>query len=211
MAETLTLAGFVDAHCHAFQRALRGRTEGGDFWAWRDAMLELAQGQTPDRVRTDYVGVYREEREAEIATLTDPRIRETIGAEDIAGLKRKILASGLSIPQLVATAWASASTFRGTDKRGGANGARIRLEPQKNWEVNDPEELQKVLAKIDELRGDVSMADAIVLAGSAAVEKAASDAGHALEVPFTGGRGDASQDSTDVESFEPPVSYSPPG
>jgi catalase-peroxidase len=120
---------------------------------------------------------------------------------DVAAFKAKILDSGLSIGQLVKTAWASASTFRKSDYRGGANGARIRLEPQRNWAVNEPAELATVLAKIDELRGSLSMADAIVLAGTAAVEKAAKDAGFNVEVPFTGGRGDATQDWTDAESF----------
>src|SRR5437868_399357 len=120
---------------------------------------------------------------------------------DVAAFKGKILDSGLSIGQLVKTAWASASTFRKSDYRGGANGARIRLEPQRNWAVNEPAELGQVLAKIDELRGSLSMADAIVLAGAAAVEKAAKDAGFNVEVPFAGGRGDATQDWTDVDSF----------
>ena len=122
------------------------------------------------------------------------------GAE-VAAFKAKILSSGLSVGQLVKTAWASASTYRKSDHRGGANGARIRLAPQKDWAVNEPDELAKVLAKIDELRGSLSLADAIVLAGTAAVEKAARDAGFNVEVPFTGGRGDASQEWTDVESF----------
>ena len=121
---------------------------------------------------------------------------------DISAFKSKILDAGLSIGQLVKTAWASASTFRKSDFRGGANGARIRLAPQKDWAVNEPEELARVLAKIDELRGGLSMADAIVLAGTAAVEKAARDAGHNVAVPFTGGRGDATQEWTDVESFD---------
>jgi catalase-peroxidase len=121
---------------------------------------------------------------------------------DIAAFKSKILNAGLSVGQLVRTAWASASTYRRSDHRGGANGARIRLEPQKGWAVNEPEQLARTLAKIDELRGNLSMADAIVLAGSAAVEKAARDAGFAVEVPFTGGRGDASQGQTDAESFD---------
>ncbi|MEO5973003.1 MAG: peroxidase family protein, partial [Sphingomicrobium sp.] len=121
---------------------------------------------------------------------------------DVAAFKDKILGSGLSIGQLVKTAWASASTYRKSDHRGGANGARLRLAPQKDWAVNEPEELSNILATIDELRGPLSMADAIVLAGSAAVEKAARDAGFAIEVPFTGGRGDATQDWTDVESFD---------
>ena len=124
-------------------------------------------------------------------------------ASAVADFKSKILDSGLSIAELVKAAWASASTYRRSDHRGGANGARIRLAPQKDWEVNDPQELDKVLSKLDALRGDMSMADAIVLAGTAAVEKAAKDAGYSIDVPFTGGRGDASQDWTDVESFEP--------
>ena len=121
---------------------------------------------------------------------------------DISAFKGKILGAGLGIGQLVKAAWASASTFRKTDFRGGANGSRIRLAPQKDWAVNEPEELAKVLAKIDELRGSLSMADAIVLAGTAAVEKAAKDAGFNIEVPFSGGRGDATQEWTDVDSFE---------
>jgi catalase-peroxidase len=134
---------------------------------------------------------------------------ELIGAKDIAALKSKILASGLSIPQLVTTAWASASTFRGTDKRGGANGARIRLAPQKDWAVNHPPELAKVLKALEAIQKEfnaqggrkVSLADLIVLGGCAAVEQAAQNAGHNIQVPFTPGRTDASQDQTDVESF----------
>jgi len=134
-----------------------------------------------------------------------------IGEQDIAALKSKILASGLSVSQLVSTAWASASTFRGSDKRGGANGARIRLAPQKDWEVNQPAELAKVLQKLEAIQKEfnaaqsggkkVSLADLIVLGGGAAIEKAANNAG--LKVPFTPGRMDASQEQTDVESFEP--------
>ena len=120
---------------------------------------------------------------------------------EIATFKAKILDAGFSVGQLVKVAWASASTYRRSDHRGGANGARIRLEPQRNWAVNEPDELGRVLAKIDELRGSLSMADAIVLAGTAAVEKAAKDAGFNVRVPFTGGRGDATQDWTDAESF----------
>jgi len=120
---------------------------------------------------------------------------------DISAFKGKILDVGLTIGQLVKTAWASASTYRKSDHRGGANGARIRLAPQKDWAVNEPEELGRILSKIDEIRGNLSMADAIVLAGTAAVEKAAKDAGYAIAVPFTGGRGDATQEWTDVESF----------
>jgi catalase-peroxidase len=120
---------------------------------------------------------------------------------DVAAFKEKVLASGLTVGQLVKTAWASASTYRRSDHRGGANGARIALEPQKGWHVNEPEQLQQVLATLNELRGTMSLADAIVLAGSAAVEKAARDAGFQVEVPFVGGRGDATQEWTDVESF----------
>ena len=120
---------------------------------------------------------------------------------DVSAFKSKILDAGYSIGQLVKTAWASASTYRKTDHRGGANGARLRLAPQKDWAVNEPEELSGILAKIGELRGNMSMADAIVLAGNAAIEKAASDSGFAVEVPFSGGRGDATEEWTDVESF----------
>ncbi len=127
--------------------------------------------------------------------------------KDIADLKAKILASGLSVSQLVSTAWASASTFRRSDKRGGANGARIRLAPQKDWEVNEPAQLKTVLGKLEEIQKGfgkkVSMADLIVLAGTAAVEKAAKDAGVDVKVPFVPGRADATQDQTDVQSFAP--------
>ena len=136
---------------------------------------------------------------------------ELIGQDDIAALKGKILASGLSISQLVSTAWASAASFRGTDKRGGANGARIRLAPQKDWEVNEPAELAKVLQTLEQIQQDfnsaqsggkkVSLADLIVLGGCAAVEQAAKNAGHDVTVPFAPGRTDASQEQTDVESF----------
>ncbi len=140
---------------------------------------------------------------------------ELIGEKDIAALKAKILATGLSISQLVRTAWASASTFRGGDKRGGANGARIRLAPQKDWEVNQPAELAKVLQKLEAIQKDfngaqsgkgagkkkVSLADLIVLGGCAAVEEAAKKGGHDVKVPFSPGRTDASQEQTDVSSF----------
>jgi catalase-peroxidase len=136
-----------------------------------------------------------------------------IGEPDIAALKAKILASGLSVSALVATAWASASTFRGSDKRGGANGARIRLAPQKDWEVNQPAQLAKVLSALEAIQAafnasasggkKVSLADLIVLGGNAAIEKAAKAAGHDVTVPFTPGRMDASQDQTDVASFAP--------
>jgi catalase-peroxidase len=130
-----------------------------------------------------------------------------IDEKDAAALKAKILSSGLTVPQLVSTAWASASTFRGSDKRGGANGARIRLSPQKDWEVNEPAQLKTVLAKLEEIQKGfakkVSLADLIVLGGAAAVEKAAKDAGVDVRVPFTPGRMDASQEQTDVPSFAP--------
>ena len=136
-----------------------------------------------------------------------------IGEEDIAALKAKILASGLSVSQLVSTAWASASTFRGSDKRGGANGARIRLSPQKDWEVNQPTQLATVLQKLEAIQKEfnasatggkkVSLADLIVLGGCAAIEKAAKDAGVEVKVPFTPGRMDASQEQTDAQSFAP--------
>jgi len=134
-----------------------------------------------------------------------------IGAKDVAALKKEILAAGLSTPELVSTAWASASTFRGSDKRGGANGARIRLAPQKDWEVNQPAQLAKVLKTLERIRKEfnsaqsdgkkVSLADLIVLGGCAAVEAAAKNAGYKVTVPFTPGRMDASQAQTDVESF----------
>ncbi|MGB8106353.1 MAG: catalase/peroxidase HPI [Pseudolabrys sp.] len=130
-----------------------------------------------------------------------------IGEADVAALKAKILTSGLTVPQLVSTAWASASTFRGSDKRGGANGARIRLAPQKDWEVNQPAQLKTVLAKLEAIQKEfgkkVSLADLIVLGGSAAVEKAAKDAGVDMKVAFAPGRMDASQEQTDVASFAP--------
>ena len=127
----------------------------------------------------------------------------TLSDADVKALKEKILASGLTVSELVSTAWASASTFRGSDKRGGANGARVRLAPQKGWEVNQPAQLSKVLAKLDSLRGSASLADAIVIGGAAGIEKAARDAGVAVTVPVTTGRGDATADQTDAHSFEP--------
>jgi len=136
-----------------------------------------------------------------------------IDSKDIEALKAKVLASGLSVSQLVSTAWASASTYRGSDKRGGANGARIRLAPQKDWEVNEPAQLKTVLQKLEAIQKDfnasakggkkVSLADLIVLGGCAAVEKAAKDAGVDVKAPFTPGRMDASQEQTDVDSFAP--------
>ena len=136
-----------------------------------------------------------------------------VNEQDIVALKAKILASGLTVSQLVSTAWASASTFRGSDKRGGANGARIRLAPQKDWEVNQPSQLAKVLQKLEAIQKEfnasqsggkkVSLADLIVLGGDAAIEKAAKAGGQDVKIPFTPGRMDASQEQTDVDSFEP--------
>jgi catalase-peroxidase len=143
---------------------------------------------------------------------------ELVSEEDVAALKGRILASGLSVAQLVTTAWASAASFRGTDKRGGANGARIRLAPQKDWAVNDVPEVAEVLRTLEQIQQDfnrsqtggtrISLADLIVLGGCAAVEQAAKDAGHDITVPFAPGRTDATQEQTDVESFavlEPPA------
>jgi catalase-peroxidase len=136
-----------------------------------------------------------------------------IDDQDISALKAKILGSGLTVPQLVSAAWASASTFRGSDKRGGANGARVRLAPQKDWAVNNPPELAKVLHTLQAIQSDfngaaaggkkVSMADLIVLGGGAAIEKAAKNAGTEVAIPFTPGRMDASQEQTDADSFAP--------
>jgi catalase-peroxidase len=140
-----------------------------------------------------------------------PVDHELIGDPEIAQLKGALLASGLTVSQLVTTAWASAASFRGTDKRGGANGARIRLAPQKDWEVNEPAALARVLAVLEQIQQDfnraqsgekrVSLADPVVLGGCTAIEQAASDAGHDVRVPFVPGRTDASQEQTDVESF----------
>jgi catalase-peroxidase len=137
---------------------------------------------------------------------------DLVSDADVAALKDKILASGLSVSQLVVTAWASAASFRGTDKRGGANGARIRLAPQKDWEVNNPAELSKVLQTLEQVQQNfnssqsggtkISLADLIILGGCAAVEQAAKSAGHNVTVPFAPGRTDASQEQTDVEAFE---------
>jgi catalase-peroxidase len=162
--------------------------------------------------RTRYLGP---EVPAEVLIWQDPLPQVThklIDANDIASLKAIILASGLTVSQLVSTAWASASTFRGSDKRGGANGARVRLAPQRDWEVNDPTQLAAVLKTLEAIQEKfngsqaagkkVSLADLIVLAGCAGVEKAAKNAGHTVTVPFTPGRVDASQDQTDVDSFE---------
>ncbi|WP_248723077.1 catalase/peroxidase HPI [Seonamhaeicola sp. ML3] len=134
-----------------------------------------------------------------------PKVDYTLSTDDITSIKKMILVSGLSISQLVTTAWASASTYRDSDKRGGANGGRLRLEPQRSWDVNNPAELEKVLNVLEgiqkEFKGDISMADLIVLAGNVGVEEAAKNAGHNVEVPFSQGRGDSSQAQTDIESF----------
>jgi catalase-peroxidase len=167
--------------------------------AWARAWFKLTHRDMGPKVR--YLGP---EVPDEDLIWQDPvPAGRTPSESEVAGLKSKILSSGLTVGELVKAAWASASTYRQSDHRGGANGARIRLAPQKDWDVNDPDELAKVLAKLDELRGNISLADAIVLGGTAAVEKAAKDAGFDVTVPFSGGRGDASAEQTDAESFEP--------
>jgi len=157
-----------------------------------------------------YVGA---EVPAEQLPWQDPlpaRDHALVDADDVAALKAAVLASGLTVPQLVSTAWAAASSFRGSDRRGGANGARLRLAPQAGWEVNDPDQLAQVLARLESIAETfnartpgkaISLADLIVLAGSAAVEAAAKAAGHDVTVPFTPGRVDATQEQTDVHSF----------
>ncbi len=177
--------------------------------AFAKAWFKLTHRDMGPRAR--YIGA---ETPAEVLIWQDPVPavdHKLVDANDIAQLKSTILASGLTVPELVRTAWASAASFRGTDMRGGANGARIRLAPQKDWGVNNPAELAKVLAKLEKVRTDfnaaqtggkkVSLADLIVLGGAAAIEKAAKDAGHSVQVPFAPGRTDASQAQTDVESF----------
>jgi catalase-peroxidase len=179
--------------------------------AFARAWFKLTHRDMGPRVR--YLG---EEVPQEVLIWQDPIPdvdHELVNDADIADLKSKILATGLSVSELISTAWASASTFRGSDKRGGANGARVRLAPQKDWEVNDPEQLAKVLSALEGIQSSfnasqtggkkVSLADLIVLAGVAAVEKAARDGGHDVDVPFTPGRMDASQEQTDAASFEP--------
>jgi len=154
--------------------------------------------------RTRYLG---SEIPEEVFVWQDPvpAASYKVSVEDANDLKAKILESGLTVPELVKTAWASASTYRGSDMRGGANGARVQLAPQKDWEVNDPAELASVLSKLEKVKQDaaskVSMADLIVLGGVAAIEKAAKDVGYDITVPFTPGRGDATQDMTDIQSF----------
>ena len=167
--------------------------------AFARAWFKLTHRDMGPKVR--YVGP---EVPAEDLIWQDPIPAGTMpsGAE-VAAFKAKLLTSGLTVGQMVKTAWASASSYRKSDHRGGANGARIALAPQKDWAVNEPAKLAVVLAKLSELRGSLSLADAIVLAGSFGIEKAAQDAGIEVEVPFIGGRGDATQDWTDIESFEP--------
>jgi catalase-peroxidase len=178
--------------------------------AFAKAWFKLTHRDMGPRAR--YLGPEVPEQELIWQDPIPPVTHELIESAEISALKAKILASGLSVSQLVSTAWASASTFRGSDKRGGANGARIRLAPQKDWAVNNPAQLAKVLRVLETIqeefnsaqKGDkkVSLADLIVLAGSAAIEKAAQNAGQIITVPFTPGRTDASQDQTDVESFD---------
>jgi catalase-peroxidase len=177
--------------------------------AFAKAWFKLTHRDMGPRAR--YLG---DEVPAEVLMWQDPVPavdHELIDAKDAAKLKSTVLASGLTVPELVRTAWASASSFRGTDMRGGANGARVRLAPQKDWAVNNPDELAKVLKRLEGIQKDfngaqkggkkVSLADLIVLGGDAAIEKAAKDAGQTVQVPFTPGRTDATQSQTDVSSF----------
>jgi catalase-peroxidase len=177
--------------------------------AWARAWFKLTHRDMGPKVR--YLGPEVPQEDLLWQDPVPPVDHPLIDKSDIAELKRRILGSGLTIAELVQTAWASAATFRGSDKRGGANGARIRLEPQRSWEVNQPEQLARVLQVLEGIKAEfdgaqtwgkkVSLADLIVLGGSAAVEEAARAAGHEVEVPFTPGRTDASQEQTDVESF----------
>ncbi|MDP2130280.1 MAG: catalase/peroxidase HPI [Erythrobacter sp.] len=167
--------------------------------AFARAWFKLCHRDMGPKVR--YMGP---EVPAETLIWQDPVPAGTTPADaEVARFKAAILGSGLTVSELVKAAWASASTYRNSDHRGGANGARVRLAPQSGWAANDPDELAKVLGVIDAHRGSLSMADGIVLAGSAAIEKAAKDAGHGVTVPFTGGRGDAGEEHTDAASFEP--------
>lgn len=196
----------------AYEKIARHFFENPDAFAdaFARAWFKLTHRDMGPRAR--YLGP---EVPAEVLVWQDPLPavdHPLVDAADVAALKQKILASGLTISELVSTAWASASTFRGSDKRGGANGARVRLSPQKDWEVNQPAELAKVLETLEGIRTSfndaagsgkkVSLADLIVLGGSAAIEAAAKAAGHDVEVPFTPGRTDATQEQTDVESFD---------
>jgi catalase-peroxidase len=195
----------------AYEKVSRSFYENPDHFAdaFARAWFKLTHRDMGPRSR--YVG---SEVPAEVLIWQDPIPaveHALINDQDAADLKAKVLASGLTVSELVSTAWASASTFRGSDKRGGANGARVRLAPQKYWEVNNPSQLSKVLDVLESIQSafnaanaggkQVSIADLIVLAGNAGVEQAAKNAGHDISVPFTAGRTDASQDQTDVESF----------
>ena len=195
----------------AYEKVSRNFYENPDHFAdaFARAWFKLTHRDMGPRSR--YVG---SEVPAEVLIWQDPVPEVShalINDQDVADLKAKVLASGLTVSELVSTAWASASTFRGSDKRGGANGARVRLAPQKYWEVNNPSQLSKVLDVLESMQSafnaanaggkQVSIADLIVLAGNAGVEQAAKNAGHDISVPFTAGRTDASQDQTDVESF----------
>jgi catalase-peroxidase len=197
MMSTADLALKVDPEFRAISEKFRN-----DHAAFKDAFarawFKLTHRDMGPRVR--YLGP---EVPQEDLIWQDPVPAGTAPSDaDVAAFKQAILGAGFSIGQLVKVAWASASTYRKSDHRGGANGARIRLAPQRDWAVNEPEELAAILAKLEDLRGGMSMADAIVLAGTAAVEKAARDAGFGVEVPFFGGRGDATEEWTDAESFQ---------
>ena len=196
MMTTADMALKFDPEFHAISEKFRDDQAALDD-AFARAWFKLTHRDMGPKIR--YLGP---EVPAETLIWQDPVPAGTAPSDgDVAAFKDKVLNSGLTVGQLVKTAWASASTYRKSDHRGGANGARIALAPQKDWAINEPAELAKVLAKLNELRGSISLADAIVLAGSAAIEKAAKDAGFNVTVPFTGGRGDATQDWTDVESF----------
>jgi catalase-peroxidase len=198
MMTTADMALKMDPEMRQFSEKFRNDHEAFKD-AWARAWFKLTHRDMGPKVR--YLGP---EVPAEDMIWQDPvPAGSQPSAADVAAFKAAILGSGLSVGQLVKTAWASASTYRRSDHRGGANGARIALAPQKNWAVNEPAELSQVLAKIDALRGNLSLADAIVLAGAAAVEKAAKDAGFDVSVDVTTGRGDAAQDWTDAESFAP--------
>ncbi|MBM3929643.1 MAG: catalase-peroxidase, partial [Sphingomonadales bacterium] len=198
MMTTADMALKVDPEFRAISERFRN-----DHEAFKDAFarawFKLTHRDMGPKVR--YLGP---EVPAEDLIWQDPVPAGTMPSDaDVDAVKAKIRDSGLTVSQLIKTAWASASTYRKSDYRGGANGARIRLEPQRNWEANEPEMLAKVLDTLEGLRGNLSMADAIVLGGVVGLEKAIADAGFSVPVPFTGGRGDATQEQTDVDSFAP--------
>ncbi len=198
MMTTADMALKVDPEFRAISERFRDDQAALDD-AFARAWFKLTHRDMGPKIR--YLGP---EVPAETLIWQDPVPEGTAPSDgDVAAFKAKVLASGLTVSQLVKTAWASASSYRKSDHRGGANGARIRLAPQKDWAVNEPEKLAVVLDKLEGLRGNLSMADAIVLAGSVGIEKAAKDAGVDVAVPFAGGRGDATQDWTDVDSFAP--------